>query len=186
MTSLIEATLSVSRMELGVLSIETQPIDIMDFARKELETLRVIVDKKNLLMKGSFVPDTFVTAIDPVLMRIIFQNLLSNAIKYTAEGGWITLAIEAQASRILIRVTDTGHGIPKEHQRHIFSRLYRASNAVKLDPHGSGLGLYIVKSIVDKTAGKIWFESREGRGTTFYITFPADGMKDIRGDIRLR
>ena len=111
---------------------------------------------------------------------MIFQNLLSNAVKYTASGGKVRLEVTCD-SQILIRVSDTGCGIPHEEQNDIFSKLFRASNATKVSKQGTGLGLYVVKSIVSESGGEIWFESEEHVGTTFFVTFPKRGMKEIRG-----
>jgi signal transduction histidine kinase len=184
MASLIESTLSVSRIELGTLIIEPKPIDIMAFAKERLEVLMLVARKKNLTLRGTYTPESLIVPMDPMLLQIIFQNLLSNAIKYTPSGGTITLALERQSSRILIRVIDSGQGIPHEHQQYIFSKLYRAPNARKSAEQGSGFGLYIVKSIINEVGGKIWFESEEGQGTTFFVSFPLSGMKAVEGDVR--
>jgi signal transduction histidine kinase len=118
---------------------------------------------------------------DAVLLQALFQNLLSNAVKYTPPNGEVSISITVEKSQIRIRVSDTGYGIPKDQQRFIFNKLFFRADNVKGDAEkgtdGSGLGLYIVKSIVRASGGKIWFESEEGKGTSFFITFPLTGMK---------
>ena len=77
-------------------------------------------------------------------------------------------------------VRDTGYGIPKKDQRHIFTKLFRVQGTNRLDPGGTGLGLYIVRSVVEAVGGKVWFESTEGQGTVFYVSLPAGGMRKKR------
>jgi two-component system sensor histidine kinase VicK len=96
------------------------------------------------------------------------------------------LTIQKKGTLIELSVSDTGFGIPVLQQEKIFTKLFRADNANKSDTGGSGLGLYIVKSIVTEAGGDIRFESEEGKGTTFYITFPQDGMRSRRGNVRLK
>ena len=108
---------------------------------------------------------------------MVFQNLISNAIKYTPPRG----SVECEISKggvlretFLIRVSDTGIGIPRDEQGRVFEKLHRATNAQVLVPNGTGLGLYMVKTIIDKAGGNITFESREGKGTTFYVSLPLE------------
>lgn len=114
------------------------------------------------------------------------SNLLSNALKYTPNGGTVSFDILKQSSddskeEILIKISDTGYGIPKDQQDRVFEKMFRADNIKQLDVSGSGLGLYIVKSMVDKFNGKIWFESEVGKGSTFYVTIPLSGMEQVEG-----
>ena len=82
---------------------------------------------------------------------------------------------------LLCTVADTGYGIPKPQQDKIFTKLFRADNIREKDAEGTGLGLYIVKSIIDHSGGMIWFESTENKGTSFYVTIPLEGMKKKEG-----
>ncbi len=103
--------------------------------------------------------------------------MLSNALKYTPGSGLVNLEIRKQGPDALIKVSDNGYGIPEDQKGKIFTKLFRADNAKEADPHGTGLGLYIVKSILERTGGKVWFESKENEGTTFFATIPLKGMK---------
>lgn len=125
---------------------------------------------------------------DPTLLRVVFQNLLTNAAKYTPQGGTIGLVLMRDTGKlifgtqrppnsILITVSDTGCGIPAEAQPRIFSKLYRAENAQKIDKEGTGLGLYIVKKIVERLGGTIWFQSEINKGTTFCVALSAHGLQ---------
>ncbi len=119
--------------------------------------------------------------LDSSLTHAIFINLLSNAVKYTADGGTITLTTKKDGVDIVITIADTGYGIPQAQQARIFEKMFRADNVRAKVPEGTGLGLYLVKSILDQTSGKIWFESEENKGTTFFVTIPLSGMKQRQG-----
>ena len=110
--------------------------------------------------------------IGPNDLRAVLQNLLENAIRYTREGGNVGLGLSENADTISCIITDTGIGIPEADQKYIFKRFYRAQNAVKMETDGSGLGLYLVRSIVDAYGGMVSFTSKEGIGSTFTITLP--------------
>lgn len=110
--------------------------------------------------------------IDPTHMRAVMQNLLENAMKYSRTDGTVTLNVFTELPNMRFTVIDSGIGIPQEQQKTIFKRFFRATNAIKVETDGSGLGLYIVKSIIEKNHGTIFFESKENEGTTFVITLP--------------
>jgi len=185
MIELVDALLNVSRLSVGKLRNEPQELSVSDAADSILQELAGSIHTKHLSLVRT-IPDTQPTiSIDPKLMRIILQNLLSNAVKYTPVGGSITLNIApapaksihhanlpASAKYILITVADTGYGIPKSQQIHIFEKLYRAENVQRLDVEGTGLGLYIVKEVTEMLGGRIWFESMESVGTTFSVVLP--------------
>ncbi|MEW6009096.1 MAG: HAMP domain-containing sensor histidine kinase [Candidatus Omnitrophota bacterium] len=99
-------------------------------------------------------------------------NLLANCVKYTLKNGKISLEAKDRGNSVLIKVTDTGIGIPKEEIPKVFDEFYRASNAKELERDGTGLGLAIAKQVVERHKGKIWVESEEGKGSTFYILLP--------------
>ena len=114
---------------------------------------------------------------------MVFQNLLTNAIKYTPPKGTIKISIKKNKEDVLVSVSDNGYGIPKKQQENIFTKMFRADNVKLRDTTGTGLGLYIVKSIIEQSAeGNIWFESKENKGTTFYFTIPLKGMMKKEGN----
>lgn len=129
--------------------------------------------------------DALKISVDPKLMRIIIQNLVSNAVKYTPEGGTITVGLKYnkkdEKNTYVITVSDSGYGIPKNQQSNIFEKLFRADNVRAMDAEGTGLGLYIIKAILDEAGGKISFKSTENKGTTFTVVLPKDGMKQKTG-----
>jgi len=180
MVSLVNALLNVSRIEMGTLAIKPSPTDIIKLAKSNLSNFELQIKRKKIKIEKHYDKLGDIN-VDPNLTSVVFQNLLSNAVKYTPTGGKICLSIIKRKSDILISVADTGYGIPKNQQSKIFTKLFRADNIKEKDTEGTGLGLYIVKSIIDQSGGKIWFESEENKGTTFYISLPLSGMKERKG-----
>lgn len=185
MIDLVNALLNVSRLELGTFAVEPEDINIctlLDDVSKELKPKLI---EKHLQYSATCAADIPTIRADPRLTRIVLQNIVGNAVKYTPENGSVTTTIEKRDPDIVITVKDSGFGIPKHQHSSIFSKLFRADNVKQKETEGTGLGLYIVKSIVDQSNGKIWFESDEDKGTTFFITLPLSGMKKKEGTRRL-
>jgi two-component system sensor histidine kinase VicK len=111
----------------------------------------------------------------------MIQNVLTNAVRYTPTDGVVRFQVTRRPEDILFTISDTGIGIPAGARDKIFTKLYRADNARSAQPNGNGLGLYMVKSILEHAGGRIWFESEEGKGSTFYVTIPLTGMKKKEG-----
>lgn len=109
---------------------------------------------------------------DATKLRELFQNLIENALKYTPEGGNVKISANTFEGNLRISVKDSGIGIPEDQKYHIFSKFFRAANAMKIETVGSGLGLFIAKEVADRHGGKIWFESKMGEGTTFFVELP--------------
>jgi two-component system phosphate regulon sensor histidine kinase PhoR len=176
MIELVNSLLNVSRIDLGTFAIEPTPIDFASIGKSVLSELEPQVLAKKLKVTVEHDPNLPAVSADPKLVRIIFQNLLSNAVKYTPSGGEIKLAIALTPPNLLITIADTGYGIPASQQAKIFTKLFRADNIRDKEAEGTGLGLYIVKSIIEVSGGKIEFDSLEGKGTTFRVTMPLSGM----------
>ncbi|MFA5047436.1 MAG: HAMP domain-containing sensor histidine kinase [Patescibacteria group bacterium] len=102
----------------------------------------------------------------------VVKNLLSNAIKYNRDGGTVEISLKKSAGKASLSIQDSGIGIPLKDQKKLFGKFFRADNAMRSATEGSGLGLFIVKSYVEKWGGKIFFKSTEGQGTTFFIEIP--------------
>jgi len=173
MIELVNTLLDVSRIELGTFKAESKPTDIRALAESALAEQKLNIEAKGLTIVRRFGSDISTLSTDPKLLRMVFGNLLSNAVEYTPPGGKITVSLALGGARALrIQVADTGYGIPKGQQDQIFNKFFRADNVRSKDTKGTGLGLYIVKSVVEHSGGKIWFESEENKGTIFYITLP--------------
>jgi signal transduction histidine kinase len=108
---------------------------------------------------------------DPVKIQSVLQNLVENAIKYTPKGS-IEVSMSKKKTEVTVSVKDSGIGIPKDQEDKMFTRFYRGSNAVREVSDGTGLGLFIAKGIIEAHQGKIWFETKENKGTTFFFTLP--------------
>jgi PAS domain S-box-containing protein len=176
MVELVNALLNVSRIDLGTFAIDPKPVNLIEIADSVVDELTSQIEAKNIKVEKDYDKLPLINA-DINLTRIIFQNLLSNAVKYTPDGGSVSVSIKKQDKDALFSVSDTGYGIPKQQQPRIFEKLFRADNVQEKDVKGTGLGLYLVKSVVETAGGKIWFESEENKGTTFYVTIPLSGMK---------
>jgi two-component system sensor histidine kinase VicK len=178
MVELVNALLDVSSLELGTFVIEPKSTDICKLARDVVHEQRSQIDTKKIRFKLSCHKENYFMKADPKLLRMVMQNMLSNSVKYTPIGGKVELSISlADKNNIQIKIRDTGYGIPPKQHAKIFTKLFRADNVREKDTDGTGLGLYIVKSIVEKSGGKIWFESpKENKGTTFYVTLPIKGI----------
>jgi len=113
---------------------------------------------------------------DPEKIWAVLQNLLENAVKYTIREGTITISVETNDDAVHVAIRDTGIGVPRAEQEHLFDRFFRAKNAVKVHADGSGLGLYIAKNIITKHGGRMWFED-PGQGSIFHFTLPIKGAE---------
>ena len=176
MINLVNAMLNVSRLELGTFTIEPKLMDIREIVKSCIKELLPQILEKKIIFREKYDKSTTSIFADPRLLDIVLENLFSNAVKYTPAGGRINFTFGRNKDNLSITVADTGVGIPKSQQDKISTKLFRADNAKLIDPDGTGLGLYIVKEIIDHAGGKIWFESQEGKGTIFHITLPLSGM----------
>ena len=176
MTELVGDLLNVSRLELGTIAIELQTVNLPKLLKEVVQELESEIQRKKIKFSQSYEPQAATFSADPKFLKIIAQNLLSNAVKYTPEGGEVGMRTAVNDGKIILSVSDTGYGIPEDQQRKIFTKLFRARNIVKKDTEGTGIGLYLVKSIVERSHGSIWFSSKEGSGTTFFVAFPKEGM----------
>ncbi len=175
MVSLVNALLSVSRMDLGTFVLEPEPTDIALLVQALLNEQKFRIDQKRIQITSVFDGGIPLIQADPKLVSMVVQNLLSNAVKYTPENGTIKLSLKQDVKKkiVLLTISDTGWGIPKSQQDKIFSKLFRADNVREKDTEGTGLGLYIVKAILDNSGGRVWFESEENKGTTFFVELPS-------------
>lgn len=176
MGALINALLTVSRIELNKINLIPQNVNLVACITEVLNDFKPQIQEKNFKIKEDYLTkkEDYSIHSDPKLVQIVFQNILSNAIKYTKEGGTISISFSRNDDTFIIKISDNGYGIPKAEQDKIFSKLYRASNIKTIDQDGTGLGLYIVKSILEKIQGSIRFESEQNKGTAFYIKLPKE------------
>lgn len=181
MIELINALLSVSRIDMGTFAIEPVPTDLSASVDTVVKELSPSLRKKKLQLTKDYDVALPKIDVDQQLLHGVLYNLLANAIKYTPDSGRVILRIAKEKKAVVISVADTGYGIPKNQQDKVFTKFFRADNILTKDTEGTGLGLYIVKSIIDTTGCTIRFESEENKGTTFFITIPLSGMKKRQG-----
>ncbi|MBI4239896.1 HAMP domain-containing histidine kinase [Candidatus Uhrbacteria bacterium] len=181
MTELVNALLNISRIELATFSIEPEPIKVKRLLEDVLKEFVPIIRAKKLCLKKTVDPRQPLLSIDQKLLHIVLENLISNAIHYTPDRGIITLETRKGDNDLVIQITDTGYGIPKAQHDNIFTKLFRADNVRERDTTGNGLGLHLVKLILEQSGCEIWFDSQENSGTTFYVSIPLQGMKQRDG-----
>ncbi|QTA88995.1 ATP-binding response regulator [Desulfonema magnum] len=186
--SVIGDLLDLSRIESGVVAQEPEPVRIDDLLKNIVEFLSARADAKEQTLTSEFpeYPLPCITA-DPIALESIFGNLIANAINYTQNGGKIHVKADlAEASladmsatdqRVRVQVADNGFGIDPKHQEKIFERFFRVKNEKTRYITGTGLGLPIVKGLVDSLGGVISLESEPGKGTTFTVILPAGASK---------
>jgi signal transduction histidine kinase len=171
--ALVNDLLDVDRIESGSYQfnfVPTQVRDLVENTIAELEPRAKEGEVTMVLEKSKKKPKK--VKLDQVKIRAVVQNLIENAIKYTPAQGTVSVSVEEQDGAVLVAVSDTGIGIPQEEQQEIFGRFFRATNAVRHEKQGAGIGLFMSQQIIEKHGGKIWFESTEGAGTTFTFTLP--------------
>lgn len=175
MVDLVNTLLDVSRIELGTFFIESKLTDVIKITQSVINEQKVQIKEKKIVCSSLFEKDVPLIHTDPKLIRMVLQNLLSNAIKYTPNEGVITISLAVHSdNNVLITITDTGYGIPEDQKEKIFTKFFRADNVLGKDTEGTGLGLYIAKSIIVRAGGELWFESEENKGTVFYATLPLE------------
>lgn len=188
MVNLVNALLNVSRVEMGSFIVEPQKANIctvLDGFIKEVnkgttKKIDIIFDKPKKSMHMN---------IDLAIFGMLVENVLSNAVKYSPEGSTIRVNVRRKYSNkkfkyIRLVIADEGYGIPYEQQSKVFTKLFRADNIQTMETNGNGLGLYLVKSLMESIGGKVSFVSKEGKGTTFYLDFPKEGMSKRKGTRR--
>ncbi len=174
MATLINTIMSVSRIEMGTFASEKIKIDPAETADKAIDAQKLRISAKNLNIKKEYINLHPIT-VDINILKMTLDNLISNAVEYTPEKGKIEVRLEIKDNNLSVQIADNGYGIPKDEQSKIFTRFYRASNAKMKTAQGTGLGLYLVKSLLEQVRGKIWFESTgENAGATFFVELPIE------------
>ncbi len=172
MSGLVDDFLQVSRFELGtrVLKLENVVLDELfdDIIAEQAES----ASGKRLRIEKQYDNTIRQITTDLGLLRMIVTNLYTNAVKYSRVGGEITLSYKNNGGELEIEVRDTGMGIPLSEQKRVFSKIFRATNAIKEVPDGTGLGLYIVQKAAQELRGRVSFVSAENVGTTFTVVVP--------------
>src|SRR3989344_1072040 len=172
---LVTDMLDVARIEEGRFGFEFYYADVINIIKKAMEAFQVKAIEKNIKLTLESPPNPIKPIkVDPTRIELAIQNLIDNALKYTLSGGDIVVKVELAGSFVQISIKDSGVGIPDGQEKKLFTKFFRGTNAVKIQTEGTGLGLFITRNIILRHGGKIWAETKEGKGSTFYFTLPID------------
>ena len=166
MGEVIEELLDVARLNDGTFTIQKKAVNVSDLVRSEVDSLRTKAREKKIKIEAD-IDDNIILMLDQIKAKQVVANFLDNALAYTSAGGRIMVNLEAGKDRVIFTVRDTGIGISKSEQLKLFGKFVRASNAQRLRPNGTGLGLYISKKIIEAHGGSIIFSSTLNKGSTF-------------------
>ena len=171
MVFLIADLLNVSRLKTGKFVIDWSPVNLSTMIEEEMSQLVDTAESREIKLSYKKPANFPVLNMDETKIRQVIMNFMDNAIYYTPPGGTIVVSLEEKPAAIELRVTDNGIGVPVSEQHHLFTKFYRARNAQKARPDGTGLGLFMAKKVITAQGGAIIFESKEGKGSTFGFTF---------------
>ena len=178
MITLVNDLLDVVRIEEGRFDYKFEKTNLVKLIGQMVDDMKLNAKQKNVKLtfrkSSAQIPEI---AVDSEKLRLAFMNIIDNAIQYTHQDGSVNVEITYK-DEVLVVVRDTGVGIPKAQLARVFTKFFRADNAVRMQTAGSGLGLFIAKNIVEKHGGKIWIESEENKGTSVYFTIPVSGLRN--------
>ncbi|MFU0800903.1 MAG: ATP-binding protein [Xylanivirga thermophila] len=172
LNAIITDLLTLVRMDSGEASIKKEDIDIKELVQKSTKGLQLLAKKRDIDLEVFYDDNDLLIEGEPVKIQQVITNIVDNAIKYTPEGGRVWIDVYRGLDKAIIKVADTGVGIPQEDLTHIFDRFFRVDKARSRVTGGTGLGLSIAHKIVLSHGGNIHVSSTEGKGTTFYIELP--------------
>lgn len=173
MIRLVDDLLRVSQIELGQVAANMSRVDLSLVARRAVDELAARAKLKGISVSLTGPRSLPMAMADAAIARNVLTSLVANAIAFTPSGGEVAVRVARDKHSIRVSVSDTGIGVPANEQGQVFRRFFRASNAQTYTGEGTGLGLYIAKQLVGLSKGKIGFTSREGKGSTFWVSFPA-------------
>jgi signal transduction histidine kinase len=172
MIELINDLLNVARIEDGRFGMKFQLEPMSKFIGAVLDRLRASAAEKGVKLAAQIPADLPAAEIDADKMSIALENVIDNSIKYTAPGGKVSITAAVAGESFTITVADSGIGIPPDQLGRIFSKFFRADNALRFQTSGSGLGLYVVKNVLESHGGSVSLQSQERKGTVVTLTFP--------------
>lgn len=186
MVYLIADLLNVSRLKTGKFAIEPKEVNLANLIDEEMAQLIETAKSKKIILtyqKPTNFPELY---LDETKIRQVVMNFIDNAIYYTQSGGKVDIILEEKPQTIEFRVVDNGIGVPKAEAHHLFTKFYRASNARKARPDGTGLGLFMAKKVIIAEGGSVLFDSKEGEGSTFGFMFAKEKLKITKENIKVK
>jgi len=177
LSRLVVAMLNMSKIEAGEIQIHRSNFDITELIFDTLLSFEQAIENKKIEITGLDKLKSVQVSADRDMLHQVFYNLVDNAVKFTPEGGEISVSLSSDAKNVKVGIRNTGAGISSEETAKIFERFYKVDKSRSYDIKGAGLGLYIVKTIIDMHNGSITAESQEGQYTKFVFTIPIGGFK---------
>ena len=171
LSRIISDLLTLVHMDGGETQMKTEPVSLSDLISDTMKRLAPLARERGIELEST-VREDVVCMVDSNKFQQVVYNLVDNAIKYTSRGGHVKVELSKAGKKAILKVSDTGMGIPKEDQIHIFDRFYRVDKARSRETGGTGLGLSIVKQIVTMHGGNISVVSEEDKGSTFTVELP--------------
>ena len=182
MVHLINDFLNVSRLQTGKFMVDRREIDLGKVVGQEVDSLGTTADAHSLKIRYRQ-PSHFPTLyIDEGKIRQVIMNFIDNAIYYSRAGSAITVKLYVEAGEAILEVHDTGIGVPKSERAHLFTKFFRATNARKQRPDGTGVGLFLAKKVIDAHGGRVLFDSTEGEGSVFGFRLPVKKLSTAPDD----
>lgn len=172
MVHLINDFLNVSRLQTGKFMIDRQAVDFAKVVEQEVQSLQSTAHARNLTLQYRKPSKFPILYLDEGKLRQVVMNFIDNAFYYSREHSTVTVVLEAVAGEVILRVKDAGMGVPEAEQKRLFTKFFRATNARKQRPDGTGVGLFLAKKVVTAHGGSVIFESVEGKGSTFGFRLP--------------
>jgi len=170
---LVRDLLNLAQIEEGKFLSKIILSDIEDVIQLIINANKDLIKEKKLNFEFKKPKDKLPKVmLDVDKMKIAIENILENALRYAFSGDNVSISLKQKDKEIEVKIQDTGMGIPEDQQAKVFTKFFRATNIMKVDTEGTGLGLYIAKNIIDAHGGRIWFESEKDKGSTFYFTIP--------------
>jgi len=172
MENLIDDLLTITRLRGGRMDTRRMKFSLAHLTKEVVSEYGSLALASNIeieLIAPDNLPQVFASY---PLTKIVIENLIGNAISYSPGSQKVVIKLAETAGKVELQIKDQGMGIPAEDRKYIFQKFFRAKNAIQAEVYGTGLGLFIVKLILDGMGGRVWFISKKGKGTTFYFTLP--------------
>lgn len=174
MVHLIHDFLNVSRLQTGKFMLELSDVDLAELIQEEVKSLEKVASSHSMKLEFTNTAGDVHLQIDDTKIRQVVMNYIDNAIYYSHPDSTIAIELSKTDKDVVLEIKDTGIGVPKSEQEQLFSKFYRASNARKQRPDGTGVGIFLAKKVVTALGGDIVFRSKEGKGSVFGFTLPLD------------